>query len=363
MKYSDNTLALLWLNSFDNLSPHKRTKLLECVNEPYELYYNLDKYKDCIVNICDITTFERFQNASDKSYLNMLISEIERYNVVPLAITNDRYPNLLKEIDTPPILLYCKGNIEILNNRLISVVGTRLPTRYGKDTTEKFTRELIDYGFNIVSGLARGIDTIAHTTALSCNSPQIAVLGCGLDTVYPSENRNLLNNIINDNGLIISEYRIGEKPLSYHFPERNRIISGLSEGVLVTEAGEKSGSLITINCAVEQNRRIYIVPGNIYSKQSKGANMKLKQLQGALVTEIDDILKDYNIEKTECIKEDPVQLNMTENIIMQALSKEELHIEELIKLTELDINIINPILTKMEIMGLIKKLYGNYYGV
>lgn len=363
MKYTDNTKALLWLNSFDMLSPAKRNKILLLVDEPSKLYKNLALYKESITNICDSLTYDRMVNARDNSYMEMLLNEIERYNIIPIGICDDEYPILLKEIDTPPILLYCIGNTEILSSRIIAVVGTRIPTRYGKDATEKFVQELTRYGFIIVSGLARGIDTIAHYTALSCNSPQIAVLASGLDTIYPSENKDLFRKIIDNNGLIISEYRVGEKPLAFHFPERNRIISGLSEGVLVTEAGENSGSMITINCAVEQNRRVYIVPGNIYSKQSKGTNEKLKQLQGALVTDITDILKDYNIEQIDDNNSDVVQLDITENMILNALEKGEMHMEELIQLTGLKVNKINSILTKMELLGLIKKLHGNNYGV
>lgn len=361
MNITDNTRALLWLNSFDMLSPLKRNRLIE-IDEPYKIYNNLSQYKDKIICITDNSTYERLILARDKSYMNLLLDELNRYSIIPLSIYDDNYPMLLKEIDTPPILLYCRGNIEILNERLIAVVGTRLPTRYGKDVTENFVSELLKYGFHIVSGLARGVDTIAHNTAIRCKSPQIAVLGCGLDIIYPSENKFVYDKIIEDGGVIISEYRVGDKPLAYHFPERNRIISGLAEGVLVAEAGENSGSLITITCAVEQNRRVYIVPGNIYSKQSKGANERLKLLQGALITDVSDILEDYNIEKID-EEEISLQLNIEESIIFDALQKNDMHIEQLIKLTELSVNKLNSILTKMEIMGLIKKLHGNMYGV
>lgn len=363
MKYSENTLALLWLNSFDMLSPLRRSKILELTDEPYRLYKDIEKYQSEIVAISDDTTYQRLALARDKSYMEMLIGEIDRYGIDLVGIYDGNYPCLLKEIDTPPILLYCKGNTEILDKRFIAVVGTRLPSRYGRDVTEKFTEELIKYGFHIISGLARGIDTVAHLSAHNLKSPQIAVLGSGLDTVYPSENRDLLNNIIADGGLVISEYRVGEKPLAFHFPERNRIISGISEGVLVTEAGENSGSLITVNCAVEQNRRIYIVPGNIFSKQSKGANEKLKQLQGALVTDIKDILKDYNIEEYDNDEKKAVQLDITENMILNALSEGDMHIEELISITGLEVNTLSSVLMKMELAGLVKKLYGNNYGV
>ena len=363
MSYSKNTLALLWLNSSDMPGAAKKYKLIELAGEPYKMFSELEKYKYEIINICDEAQYERLSVSRDKSYMDMLVKEIERYDIEPIGICDNNYPALLKEIDTPPVLLYCKGNTALLNERLMAVVGTRLPTRYGRDVTEMFVKELVSYGFRIVSGLARGIDTIAHRTALKENSPQIAVLGSGPDTVYPAENRELYDAILTGGGLIISEYRVGEKPLSFHFPERNRIISGLCEGVLVTEAGENSGSLITVNHAVDQGRRVYIVPGNIFSKQSAGANEKLKQLQGALVTDINDILKDYNIDVDPKNPDEPIQLDITENQILNALSQGEMHTEELIKLTGLQVNELNSILMKMEINGLIKKLYGNYYGV
>lgn len=359
MKYNGREKAYIWL-ALQDFALNKKHKLLS-LYDAFELWRNINKIREKIIGILNEEQYEKLLKDADNEYIDKQIEIMEKAGVVAIALSSDNYPDSLKETYNPPIVLFAKGNAELLKSRCFAVVGTRQPTRYGRDVTENFTAELSEKGFTIVSGLARGIDSVAHRTALSYNKPTIGVLGSGLDKVYPAENKALFKEIA-EKGLLISEYKLGAGVQQHYFPERNRIISGISEGVLVTEAGEKSGSLITINHAVEQNKNIYIVPGNIFSKASKGANERLKMLQGAITTHVNDILTEYNIEPN-VEESSEMQLDYSEAQIVSALEKEDLHIEQLIKLTGLSIVKISPLLAKMELLGIIKKLYGNYYGV
>ena len=193
-----------------------------------------------------------------------------------ITIDNENYPILLKQIYDPPKVLYVQGNVEILNNPSIAIVGCRDNTEYGKKAATYFSYNLAKQNINIISGLAKGIDSFAHIGALQAEGKTIAVVGNGLDTVYPKENEDLAKRIINQGGAIISEYSIGTKPEKEHFPARNRIISGLSKAIIVVEAKEKSGSLITVDFAIEQGKDVFAVPGNINSLNSVGTNKLIK---------------------------------------------------------------------------------------
>lgn len=217
-----------------------------------------------------------------------------------ININDKQYPQILKEIYDPPSCLYYKGNIDILNQIAIGIIGCREASEYGIKAAKYFSYNLAKHGIHIISGLAKGIDSYAHLGSvyankeniLSINGKTIAVLGCGLDTIYPKENTLLANEIVKTGGLIISEYPLGTKPEKRNFPARNRIISGLSKGILVIEAKEKSGTLITVDFALEQGRDVFVVPGNINSLNSVGTNDLIKQ--GAhIVTNVDDIIEFY----------------------------------------------------------------------
>lgn len=213
-----------------------------------------------------------------------------KYKVIKININSKWYPEKLKNISSPPKELYCLGNLKLLNMKSIAIIGSRNFSNYGKRAAEDFSYNLAKEGICIISGLARGVDSFAHSGALESNGYTIAVLGSGLNNIYPKENKELFDRIINNNGLIISEYPLGTKPLKQHFPARNRIISGLSEGVLVIEAKKNSGTNITVDFALEQGKDVYVIPGNIYSKTSDGTNFLIKE--GAIpVTSYEDIIK------------------------------------------------------------------------
>lgn len=207
-----------------------------------------------------------------------------------IPIENSKYPKLLRQIYDPPKVLYVKGNAEILNDTSVAIIGCREASEYGINCSEYFSYNLAKAGINIVSGLARGIDSFAHIGALKAKGKTIAVVACGLDIVYPKENIILEEQIIKNDGAIISEYPLNTKPERHHFPSRNRIISGISKGVIVVEAKEKSGSLITVDFAVEQGKEVFAVPGNINSRNSIGTNELIKD-GGIPVCNYKDILQ------------------------------------------------------------------------
>lgn len=231
----------------------------------------------------------------DKKYtenLKSYVQYMEKYEIGILTIWDNRYPQKLKTIYDPPVVLYYQGDISILNHVSIAMVGCRDCSNYGMELAKKFSRLLSEHKINIISGLAKGIDAYSHVGCLKGNAKTIAVIGNGLDHIYPNENKQLASCILKNKGLLLSEYIIGTKPLKRNFPARNRIISGISDGVLVIEAKKKSGTLITVDFALEQGKNVYAIPGNITSEKSIGTNELIKQ--GAkLVTRIEDVLEDY----------------------------------------------------------------------
>jgi DNA processing protein len=229
-----------------------------------------------------------FEDAADQH------NKLAECGATIIPITGPAYPERLRQIYDPPVLLFARGRIELLNTLMISVVGTRRPTRYGIAATEKLAGDLAAAGLTIVSGMARGIDTAAHTAALQAGGGTIAVFGCGVDLVYPAENRKLATTLA-EKGLLLSEFPMGAPPYPQNFPIRNRIVSGMTIGVLVVEGAQYSGSAITARLAMDQQREVFAVPGNITSKMSWGPNLLIKQ--GAkLVQEWNDVVVELSPE-------------------------------------------------------------------
>lgn len=280
-------------NLIGNIGPITFKKILnhfDSLNIAWES--ELNEFHKAGLNQSTIEQIRKQRPRIDPDY-EMERLEKEKINII--TIQDESYPKLLKEIYAPPAILYIRGNFEPNDESSLGVVGTRNFSDYGKHITPIITSELSRSGLTIVSGLAIGIDTIAHKTAIENNGRTIAVLGSGIDTksIYPTINRYLAERII-EQGAIISEFPINTNPLPQNFPQRNRIISGLSLGVLVIEAQEKSGSMITARNALEQNREVFAVPGNIISNNSSGPNSLIK-MGAKLVTKAKDILEELNL--------------------------------------------------------------------
>ena len=293
-----------------------------------------------------------------------LLENLHKEKLNALTIEDSAYPKLLKQIYDPPFILYYRGSLEAFNGFSLAVVGARKYSAYGAQVTQKLVRELAFNKLTITSGLALGIDTLAHSAAIETNGKTIAVLGSGLDrqNIYPSQNRYLADKIQAHGGLILSEYPIGTMPLKHHFPQRNRIISGLSSATLVIEAAEKSGALITAFHALEQNREVFAVPGSIYSDSSEGTN-RLIAMGAKLVTNAKDIIETLNLAEAAAYIENKKIIPETaeEELILARLSYEPVHIDELKQLTKLDTSIINSTLTIMEMKGMVKNLGNMQY--
>jgi DNA processing protein len=349
------------LNSVHGISDRVYKKLIDYFKTPERVFkaskrelLNIDGIGDTLASsIIDFNEWEK---------VNKELELIERYGVKTLTLNSPEYPKNLLNIYDPPPLLYIKGDIIKEDDVALAIVGSRMTSNYGRITAERISKELALNGITVISGFARGIDSIAHKGALSANGRTIAVLGSGIDIIYPKENKGLFSDIIN-NGAVITEFSMGTKPHGFNFPKRNRIISGLSLGVLVIEAAERSGSLITANYALEQGREVFAIPGNPLFRTSKGTNKLIKE--GAkLVESVDDILEEITPDikkKVNMFSEKERDLSEREKNILSILSYEPTHIDNIVKITGVMVNEILSILLKLEIEGLIKQLPGKFF--
>ena len=284
------------------------------------------------------------------------MEKIDHYGVKVLTWHDPDYPARLKEIYDYPPLLYVRGSLLPEDEWCLAVVGTRRVSVYGRQVTEEIVADLARNKITIVSGLAKGTDSIAHRSALDAGGRSIAIFACGLDIVYPSENATLARSLIQQ-GALISEYPLGTRPRVDNFPRRNRIMSGLSLGVLVIEAGETSGALITANRALEQNREVFAIPGSILSPASKGTN-RLIQEGAKLVRSYTDILEELNLTAVahQIEMKGVIPASDTESLLLKQLGTEPTHIDEICRSSGLPVSTVSSTLAMMELKGLIKQM-------
>jgi len=291
------------------------------------------------------------------------MEKLEKYGIELLTLEDKEYPKLLKEIYHPPAVLYLRGSFQPADEFSLGIVGTRRLTAYGQQVTPLIAVDLARAGLTIVSGLAKGIDTLAHQAALKAQGRTIAVLGSGIDkpSIYPRTNQYLADQIA-EQGAVLSEFPVGALGQPQHFPQRNRIISGLSLGVLVIEAPERSGALITAREALEQNRDVFAIPGPLFSENSCGANNLIK-MGAKLVTEANDILQELNLTLLTDFQRNKKILpdNPEEALIIKQLSKQPLHVDKLAQQTKLPIATLNSTLVLMEMKGKVRNLGANNY--
>ncbi len=304
--------------------------------------------------------FSSMKRMFSSDYIKESLKKLKADGINVATQLNPFFPERLKQSEVcAPFAFYYKGNLELLNTECIAVVGTRSVSSYGKRMTEKFTQSLVENGFTIVSGLATGVDGIAHEITLNNGGKTIAVLGSGHNYVNPVSHTELYNRIIDNGGLIISEYKPDVEATKFTFPERNRLISGISKGVLVVEAGEKSGSLITANFALEQGRDVFAVPGNLDSSRSVGTN-NLIYSGAIMVRSGEDICNHYGIIINEKKNKSLEMLNDDEKRVYNVL-KDETAFDDLVELTGIMPQDLSPILVKLEMEGYIKRtLMDNY---
>ncbi len=296
--------------------------------------------------------------------LDEFVAQAETAGIRILTWLDDEYPLHLKEIEQPPPVLYLRGEITLEDSWAVAIVGTRAVTPYGRQITEELATVLAHNGVTVVSGLARGVDAVAHSAALKAGGRTLAVLGSGVDKLYPPENRALAEKIISQ-GAVLSDYAPGTPPESANFPPRNRIISGLSMAIVVVEAGDTSGALITSEFALEQGRDVFAVPGNVYAPQSKGTNRLIRNGAKALldprdVLEALDLTR--NIERREIRKVIPA--DSIEAALLGVLGAEPVHVDAIRNQTGLPIEKVSAALTMMELKGMVRQVGGmNYVAV
>ncbi|SKA76418.1 DNA processing protein [Clostridium sp. USBA 49] len=311
-------------------------------------------------NIWENCKLDKIKNSWNNNLIKDIKNIINSNNIKMVHYNDILYPNKLKEIENAPTTLFYKGDISRLNEEYnVSIVGSRNSTNYGLNVTKILSCELTKNNINIISGMARGIDSCAQNTCINNKGYTCAILGCGLDIIYPKENKELYNQIAYS-GCLISEYLPGTPPLSINFPIRNRIISGLSDIVIIVEAGIKSGSLITASMALEQGKDVMAVPGSIFSEQSKGCNKLIRD--GAYpVTCIEDVFRILNIDYKSTKKKKIQKFTKEQEKICSVLSDEPIHIDDILKITDIDINHLYEVLFELQLKEEIICLAGSYY--
>lgn len=346
---------IIWLN-YIGISNNMIKKIL---NYPGDIEEILIMDLEVLRSKLNISKVASEKIINKRKNIDKDLIEIKEFNVI--TFLDEEYPESLKYIEDNPLVLYYKGNIDLLKADSIGIVGTRKATTYGRYVCEKITSELVNNNLVVVSGLASGIDTIAHRKALEVNGKTIAVLGCGITICYPKRNEKLYEDI-ESKGLILSEFPPTTAPLAYNFPQRNRIISGLSKAIVVVEAKEKSGSLITARYAAEQGRDVFAVPGNVNSLYSRGTNRLIRD--GAIpLLEINDILDfmpDLKIKMEKSSLDLNLYLSDLEKEILNLIEKGPISSDLLSRLLNINIKDLNGILTVLELKGVIKEINSQF---
>lgn len=274
-----------------------------------------------------------------------------------ITVADPDYPALLRTVDGAPATLYVRGHLTPGDELSIAVVGNRQVTPYGRQVTQQLVGDLAAQGLTIVSGLARGVDAVAHRCAIDVGGRTIAVLGCGVDVVYPPEHRGLAAEVAG-HGALVSEFPLGARPDAPNFPMRNRVISGLSLGTLVVEAGQSSGALITATRALEQNREVFAVPGSIFAPRCTGTNALIKRGEAKLVASAADILEELRVDLV------PQQMAMdamlahdaTEDRLLRLLTQEPMHVDQITRASDLPVSVVSATLTMLELRGLVRQV-------
>jgi len=351
-------LEWLSLSKIDGLDCQTFCQLLKTFGSPSEIYRK--KFKELRAVVSEKIALEIGQGV-DQTGLKDTLTWLAQANNHIVTLADPDYPKALLEIADPPPLLYAKGNIALLNKLSIAIVGSRNASVQGEKNAEAFAQGLAEHGLCIVSGLALGIDGAAHRGALKAKGDTIAVVGTGLDMVYPAQHRDLAHQIASS-GLIISEFPLGTLSKPQNFPRRNRLISGLSLGCLVVEANLKSGSQITARLSAEQGREVFAIPGSIHSPLAKGCHQLIKQ--GAkLVDSLQDIVEELNLSKavSATLAEENSPTNQDQQTLLESMGYDAISIESLVQLTGLTVSTLSSMLTLLELEGRITGLAGGQY--
>ncbi|MDR0856237.1 MAG: DNA-processing protein DprA [Clostridiales bacterium] len=306
------------------------------------------------------TVFGKLKLVYDPDALAREVAEAEKQDVHILTYADERYPDTLRNIPDYPYALYYRGNVDLLATRCLAIVGTRRASVYGERMTKKFAAVLAQVGLTVVSGMATGIDTYAHEAALDVNGKTIAVLGTGILRPYPATNGSLYDAIV-DRGLVLSEYAGKQEGSNYSFPQRNRIIAGISEGVLMAEGAEKSGGMITVGRALEYGRQVFVLPGNADADSFQGNLKLIREAQGALVYRPAHIFEELGMRGGADKPTERLQLDFFEAKIYELLALSEMTFDVLMERSDLTVSALAGLLTQMEMKGLVLRRGSLYY--
>lgn len=356
MKYSKRELCLIWLDSFLGLEYKHKQELYNYIDGKSEIKTVVGLMKEYIVSAVGENVYNTVYNSADQKYLDYVLSELENKNVRAVTIDSEDYPETLKVIPHPPLVLYAKGDVKLLKEKAFSIVGSRKSLPASIKLAESYSEALLGAGFNLVTGIAEGVDRAVLQTAVHCGGKAISVIAGGFDNVYPKTNADLLEKVI-VNGLAVSEYPPNTVPKPFHFPVRNRIIAALGVGALIVSGAKKSGTLYTAEYAEEYGKDLFAIPYSVGIASGEGCNDLIKR--GAMLTDTpEDVLDFYGVKKEKEVQ----TLTEEEKEIVKILRDGELHIEKISVALRKRAFEITPILSILEIKGIVVKA-GNVYGL
>ncbi len=364
-KHRMDVRALLGLSMVPGIGATRMRVLVNHFGDPESVIAAGERELIAVEGIDHSTARKIISSGGFEKEIQTQLSRLNRSEARLITFWDKDYPENLKRIYDPPVLLFTRGAISNVDKYSIAVVGTRNPTTYGKRIAEKFAAELSEQGITVVSGLARGIDTIAHSTSVRSGGRTIAVLGSGVDVIYPGENRRLAEQMI-VSGALVSEYYMGAKPDAMNFPRRNRIISGMTLGTILVETDINGGAMITAGTALDQNREVFAVPGNLLERKSRGTNKLIKEGQAKLVEDVSDVIDELRYKLKPLLKVSPkpqtrVQLTIFEQKVFDVLTEEPFHVDVLAEKCGMTISDLLVQLLSLELKGVVKQLPGKYF--
>jgi len=359
VEYELNDQYLIWLSGISGITARKFHMLLSNLGDARAIWQEPELAKPFL----DEKTYKNLISARNEENFFRLFYMLEKDGITAIPFSSAHYPARLTDIYDPPAVLYVRGDTNLDFEKAFSVVGTRTPSFDGRKTASAFTQTLAENGVTVISGLARGVDTIAHESCLNAGGKTIAVLGSGLNRMYPPENAELAERILAAGGALVSEMLPDEGPQKWSFPMRNRIIAGLSEGVLIVEGRKTSGAMITAACALDASREVYAVPGSIYASLSEGPNHLIQNGAFPALSPWDILeAQRWGTRPGEAKKAKPdVDLNENEKSIVEKLKIQPLSFDEISKMTQFSTQELNSLLTMLILRGIIIKTPGNSY--
>ncbi len=360
----ENLRDLLRLSSVPRIGSQKLRLLISYFGDPLSVL-NASALDLIKVNGIDRKLASNILHHDGNAFADDQMKRLERTNARIITCWDKEYPDLLGKIYDAPAILFLLGKLSDIDQSSIAIVGTRTPSQYGRSTAAHLTRELATMGITTVSGMARGIDTIVHTTSLKSEGRTIAVIGSGIDVPYPPENRKLMYQIA-ENGAVISEFPMGTKPDATNFPRRNRIISGLSLGTVIVESAQDGGAMITANTALDQDREVFAIPGNISEKKSAGPNTLIKDGRAKLTISVQDIFEEIGFrfgreDLRKIVPQKAPEVNLFEDRILKLLSADPLHIDAISEKGDISSADTLVHLLSLEFKGLVRQLPGKYF--